>query len=367
MKKNALILLAILFSLNVFSQKNNSGFKIKCNFTNLKSEIVKLIVKNDNDLITVDSANSVDGVFSFKGNVKMPRMINIVFADNKSSFHFFVENKDITITGDFLKLDKVTITGSKTQSEYEQFMSELSGYDNIFNEAKSKFQEAQSKNDQSLILHYDSIIKQTRDKELKALHDVAFNKNKSVITPYIVFSIMMGHVEITMLDSIAKNFDKSLENDEFVKRIKEKLVLLHSTEVGSVAPEIEMADTNGVPFKLSSLRGKVILIDFWASWCRPCRGENPNVVAAYNAYKDKGFDILGVSLDQNKDSWLKAIKDDKLTWHHVSDLKYWNNAAAKLYGVNSIPHSVLLDKRGVIIATDLRGEALLKKLDEIIR
>ena len=366
MKKIALIFIAILFSFSAFSQKNNSGFKIKCNISNLNNGIVKLIVKNDNDLITVDSANSVDGVFSFKGKVQMPRMINIVFADNKSSFHFFVENKDITINGDFLKLDKVTITGSKTQSEYEQFMSELSGYDNLFNETLGKFKEAQNKQDLSLIHHYDSIMNQIKNKELKSLYDVAFNKNKSVITPYIVYSIMVNHIETTMLDSIAKNFDKSLENDEFVKRIKEKIKLLHSTEIGSMAPEIEMADTNEVLFKLSSLRGKVVLIDFWASWCRPCRGENPNVVAAYNAYKDKGFDILGVSLDQNKVSWLKAINDDKLTWHHVSDLKGWQSEAGKLYGVNSIPHSVLLDKKGVIIATDLRGEELLKKLNEII-
>ena len=169
-----------------------------------------------------------------------------------------------------------------------------------------------------------------------------------------------------MLDSIYKNFDKSIENSEYVKIIKERLDIIKKVSIGKLAPDIIMADTNGVPFKLSSLRGKVVLIDFWASWCRPCRGENPNVVAAYNAYKDKGFDILGVSLDQNKASWIKAINDDKLTWHHVSDLKGWKNEAGKMYGVNSIPHSVLLDKRGIIIATDLRGEELLKKLDEII-
>ncbi len=120
-------------------------------------------------------------------------------------------------------------------------------------------------------------------------------------------------------------------------------------------------------FSLSSLKGKYVLIDFWASWCSPCRQENPNVVKAYQMYKDKGFDILGVSMDQNKKNWLKAIKDDNLTWHHISDLKGWACEGGKLYGVNSIPHSVLIDKEGIIIAKDLRGEELLNKLAELMK
>ena len=135
--------------------------------------------------------------------------------------------------------------------------------------------------------------------------------------------------------------------------------------IGNKAPEIVENSVNLQPLKLSSQAGKIVLIDFWASWCRPCRAENPNVVKAYLAYKDKGFDVFGVSFDQSKENWLKAIVNDKLTWHHVSDLKYWKNEAGKLYGINSIPHSVLIDKDGKIIAHNLRGADLLKKLDEI--
>ena len=135
--------------------------------------------------------------------------------------------------------------------------------------------------------------------------------------------------------------------------------------VGNEAPEIELNDPDGLPVALSSFRGKHVLIDFWASWCGPCRRENPNVVKMYNKYKDDGFEIYGVSLDSSKDRWLKAIADDKLTWTHVSDLAKWNSAAAKDYGVRSIPHTVLLDPDGKIMAVKLRGLQLEEKLAEI--
>ena len=157
--------------------------------------------------------------------------------------------------------------------------------------------------------------------------------------------------------------DRWPEN-EFVKHIDNRLrtTLLPGME----APEIEMADRDGNIRKLSSLRGKVVLIDFWASWCRPCRMENPNVVRLYRLYHFKGFEVFSVSLDNNRDAWLKAIEDDHLTWpNHVSDLRGWSSAAGRLYGIQSIPATVLIDRNGKVLARNLRGQDLENKLKEI--
>jgi peroxiredoxin len=136
--------------------------------------------------------------------------------------------------------------------------------------------------------------------------------------------------------------------------------------IGDMAPELTMNDVDDKPFSLSQLKGKYVLVDFWASWCAPCRDENPNVVAAYNQFKDKNFTVLGVSLDKNKTAWVNAIKEDKLNWQHISDLKYWSSAAVGLYGFDGIPYNVLVDPQGKIIAIGLRESALQKKLAEVL-
>ncbi|MEO0405514.1 MAG: TlpA disulfide reductase family protein, partial [Bacteroidota bacterium] len=152
---------------------------------------------------------------------------------------------------------------------------------------------------------------------------------------------------------------------EQIAATENQIKLENLLKPGTAAPEIALPNPEGEMVRLSDYRGNYVLIDFWASWCRPCRAENPNVVRMYNKFQGKNFEIFGVSLDKTKDKWVKAIEQDNLQWPHVSDLKFWQSAAAKLYNVNSIPFTVLIDPDGNVIQTNLRGSALEQKLDEI--
>jgi peroxiredoxin len=163
----------------------------------------------------------------------------------------------------------------------------------------------------------------------------------------------------------AEKATKAWPTSSHAKVFADMVEKMRATAIGQVAPEIELPNPEGQLVKLSSLRGKYVLVDFWAKWCGPCRQENPNVVRAYQAYKDKGFTVFGVSLDRNKQDWLRAIQEDNLTWTHVSDLKYFQSEAAIAYNITGIPFSLLLDPNGVIIAKNLRGPELHRKLAEV--
>ncbi|MBP7497679.1 MAG: TlpA family protein disulfide reductase, partial [Bacteroidales bacterium] len=171
---------------------------------------------------------------------------------------------------------------------------------------------------------------------------------------------LYGDLYIKYDSSLTKNY----KNNPFIEQFNQHVEKALRLAIGKVAPEIEETDTAGKKVKLSSLRGKVVLIDFWASWCGPCRRESPNMVRIYNKYKSKGFEIFGVSLDKNKESWLSAIKKDNLKWTHISDLGYWDSRPGRAYSVSSIPYTVLIDDKGRILAKGLRGEELEEKLEQ---
>ncbi len=203
---------------------------------------------------------------------------------------------------------------------------------------------------------------------------IGINISNSLIQQGVT-SLNIGALSQAFID-VMSNKDKQFSNEAanaIIQSYFQEIAQKKMSEgdggdlMGKTIPDFEQADPNGKMVNIKSFRGKYVLIDFWASWCGPCRGENPNVVAAYNKYKNKNFTVLGISLDKSKDAWLGAVEKDGLTWTQLSDLKFWSNAVAQQFGIQSIPQNFLIDPNGVVIGKNLRGEALEAKLESILK
>jgi peroxiredoxin len=270
----------------------------------------------------IDSTSVKDGKFQFQRRAEIPEIYGLTLDTTQSSYMLFLDENPATVSFD-------------TAHRYKNTVVEGSALQDLFTEYK---QQRVENIDEFINEHPTSLV--------------------SAYALYRDFSYRLTTDEILSNISL---LDSSLWNTQYVKVLNELVKTLEVVKPGKPAPDFMLDTPAGTPVKLSDKIGKAyLLIDFWAAWCGPCRRENPHIVAAYNKYKHKGFDIIGVSLDYSKEAWEKAILKDSLTWTHVSDLKYWNSKAAQLYGVRSIPSNYLVDKEGIIVEKNLRGE----KLDE---
>jgi peroxiredoxin len=314
---------------------------------------------------TIDSTNLEGGKFAFKGKMEIADMRILKLNQQDYFAQLFLDNSDVKVVAKKDSLRNTKITGSPTQDIFTVYITEIERLNKDMAKLQEKYQNAMSSGNtdeaRKTEIDYQAMI----DNMKVFTKNFVKEHNSSVVAAYITLVQLSPQIEGPELDSIIAKFPAEISNSEYVIKLKEIAEGLKKTAIGVVAPDFTMNDPEGKPVQLSSLRGKVVLIDFWASWCGPCRQENPNVVKLYQKYNGKGFQIIGVSLDRNKEEWVKAIKDDQLSWIHVSDLQFWQNAAARLYSVSQIPQSFLLDKDGKIIAKDLRGEKLAEKLNEL--
>lgn len=326
----------------------------------------------------IDSAAITNGSFAFKGKVMNPTNAYLVL-DHKGVgldkldsaadvLTFFVDKGEMSVNGaDSVSTAK--ITGSSINADNTKLVAQLKL---INDKALVLRKEGTAATPAQLNSADFKIAMQAKYKALQLEYKNTLKKfivanPNSYLSLLALNDLSKPTPDPTELDPLYNALSQNIKDTEGAKVFKRSLDAVRTTAIGVLAPDFTQADVNGVPVKLSSFRGKYVLIDFWASWCGPCRQENPNVVKTYAKYKSKNFTIIGVSLDkaQGKSAWLEAIKSDGLTWTQVSDLKFWQNDVARLYSIGSIPSNILVDPAGKIVAKDLRGDDLDNKLADI--
>jgi thiol-disulfide isomerase/thioredoxin len=374
--KKIIMLAAGLWPLTLMAQ---SGYTISGKMPGLKMPAKAYLVTIQNGAWKeTDSVEIKGGKFQFKGSVNEPQQAIVAVkrtglpagrtqGDQKG---LFIENSNIVITGtDSILKSKVTGSVADRESqELEALVRPLTNNIIRLNSKFSKYNKASaSLSADERKMASDSVANWvTQIRNLK-LNFVETHLNSFMGLYTYSYSILGSKFNPAAVEPLFHKLSPQLQSSELGKRTFERIAIAKRGQAGIKVTDFTQNDVNGKPFTLSSLRGKYVLVDFWASWCAPCRAENPNLRKAYQALKDKNFEIVSVSLDAGKSQWVDAINKDGMPWIHVSDLKGWKNEVAILYGVNSVPQNLLINPQGVVVARDLRGDDLTEKLSAFIK
>ena len=369
MRKTLFIFLIVSVAIGVISsceKKVENNFKITLKVSNGEDNTIYLSKREGGEMINYDSVQLIDGQGIITGHIDMPEVYYLKFKDTRNYISVFVEAGDIVIEVDMNNLDKPLISGSLTHEKFMAFNDSVSIFDQQASLLGKQYGEANSNNDTVLMQQIEDQYMAVDGKKTEYLIDYAIINNDNVVSAFLVLNNSYKF-ELEDLEKVVSGFDPSIDSSAYVKSLQQYISTLKKSAIGQPYIDFALNNPAGNPVPLSSLlNGNYVLVDFWASWCSPCRAENPNVVLAYQKFHDKGFDVVGVSFDKDHDKWVEAISADNLSWAHVSDLKYWNCAAGKLYGIQSIPQNILIDPDGIIIEKNLRGQDLQDKLAELL-
>jgi thiol-disulfide isomerase/thioredoxin len=361
-------LFVAITAIGLFFTSCNQGeqFKLTGNISGQKEGKVYLSKVQDNELVKIDSTELKEGVFEFVGKTASSEMYFIQLDDKKEAIQFFIENSNIEISADVEKLAEAKIVGSAEQDIFKAFQESEQVFDEKNQALYKEFMTARQAQDQAKVDSIRNIAMKMEEDKTNKNKEFIKNNSTSVVAAFLSYRMMSG-MEIEKMEEMYNVLAENVKTSVYGEKMKSKIDLLKSVAVGKQAPDFTLNTPEETPLSLSSLKGKVVVIDFWASWCGPCRRENPHMVELYKDVNKKGVEFLGVSLDDNKDKWLKAIDDDGLLWKHVSDLKGWNSEAGKMYGINGIPATVLVDQNGVIVAKNLRSAELKVEIEKLLQ
>ena len=312
-----------------------------------------------------DSAVLDHGFFKFSGIADTAELCNILF--NGQSKRFFLENGKISM---LIKKDSVPqalISGTKTQDEYNRLVDvNLKSNTDQMKEVDKAYEAASLKKNKAATDSLEKLYNSLDEQQKALLVDFVKAHPSSIVSAYEIAINFSYNPKLSKLDSLYSMLDSNVKATHFGRKVGTLLIKEKLTAIGQPAPGFSINDADNNPVTLASFKGTYLLLDFWASWCGPCRQENPNVVKVFHRYKNKKFDIFGVSLDESKEAWVKAVKKDGLDWTQVSELKGWKSDVVAEYGIQGIPMNYLLDTNGIIIAKGLRGEDLEKKLAALL-
>ena len=361
-------LLTLVIALIALVSCGKPTFNVKVDLQNAEGKMIFLQKFVDKKSTIIDSVEMQNNVVNFTVEEDNPATYYSIRIENvRYPIGFFSENNDVTIVGDIKDNTSIVVTASYAQQLINEYDAENKKFYDQLRELGKKYEIAAQENDEAtmekIYKEYDQV-----ERNQQSYVNLFIVKNySSFVSPYILYNNRLNY-ELNELEDFVNNFNIAQDN-EFATLLNDYIAKLKRVSIGQSYLDFTQETPEGNMLSLSELVGKskLLLVDFWASWCGPCRAENPNVVAVYKDYHEKGFDVLGVSLDMNRENWIKAIETDGLIWHNVSDLKYWNNEAAKDYAISSIPSNLLIDEEGTIIAKNLRGEDLRKKVEKLLK
>ena len=357
---------------------NHSGnkFTVKGKIDDMPQQSVYLEELGINEIVIVDSAKtSKDGKFELSGTSPEEGLYRIRF-EMERYLLLSLDKGTVNVTSNWNQFENYNVEGSPSSASLKNFLSTVREHLRDFNTISIVMDSMRVQGNDSLLAAAKKDLQEMNIGFTRFIEQYA-DTTKSL--PNALFAVQMLNPQVEMdylnvfVQSMNSRFPKASMAKEFTDKFNKMMAGMqqpsadNAPAIGQPAPEISLPTPDGKTISLSSLKGRYVLVDFWASWCGPCRKENPNVVAAFNKYKGKNFTVLGVSLDSDKDKWTNAIEKDGLTWAHISDLKGWESIAARTYNVNSIPANFLIDPQGNIIARDLREEALDAELSKVLK